>query len=183
MYNLLGFENRTNGDVMIMNQQSNMNYSVTEEDFKLWRFLDHTRYAISRSREIELAHFGLTPEQAYVLDILSVSGGSTTIGDIVDMTLRQHHTISTLIDRMAKRGLVQKERSRNDKRKYDIVMTKDGRELFQKVSKKSIEAVFSTLSKDEKRELSSLLSRLLSRAYEMTGKQWNFTAEPAPCGA
>lgn len=164
-----------------MNQENNGNYSPAEEDFKLWKFLGHTGYVISRLREIELAKYGLTPEQAYVLDILSVRGGSTTIGDIVNMTLRPHNTISTLITRMAKRGLVEKKRNRRDKRSYDIVITESGQAHFQRVTRKSIEMAFSILSEEDKRELSSILSRLLCQAYELSGKQYVFTTESIPC--
>ena len=164
-----------------MNQQSKIDYVPAEEDFKLWRFLGHTGYVISRLRELELARYGLTSEQAYVLDILNVRGGSTTMGDIVAMTFRKHHTISTLIERMVKRGLVEKKRSREDKRGYDIVMTKSGQALFQKVPRKSIEMAFSTLSKEDKRKLSSLLKTLLTRANELSGREFDFAAEDVPC--
>ena len=157
------------------------NYVPADEDFKLWRFLDHTRYAISRVREIELARFGLSPEQAYVLDLLTDRGGSTTMNDIMDMTLRQHHTISTLVDRMAKRGLIEKKRSQTDGRRYSIVITKNGRELFRKVTRASIVMAFSPLSKEEKRELSALLNRLLIKAYELNGKQFDLAVEEIPC--
>lgn len=162
-------------------QQLSSTYSPVDEDFKLWRFLDHTRYAISRVRELELARFGLTPEQAYVLDLLTDRGGSTTMNDIMDMTLRQHHTISTLVARMAKHGLVKKTRSPSDGRKYKIEITKNGRELFQRVTRESIVEAFSALSKEEKRELSALLKRLLTRAYELNKKQFNVAAEDIPC--
>lgn len=166
---------------MTMTYQHKGNYSPADEDFKLWKFLGHTAYAISRLRELELAQYGLTPEQAHVLDILSVGGGSTTIGTIADMTLRPHNTVSTLIARMAKRGLVEKRRNPKDKRRYQIAMTKKGRELFQRVTRNSIEMAFAALSKDDKREFSSLLTRLLSRAYELSGKRFDFESESVPC--
>ena len=178
---LLKLEGGTNMSQAVATSHEDRSYIPADEDFRLWRFLDHTRYAISRSREIELASFGLTPEQVYVLDIIDVSGGATTIGTIVDMTLRQHNTVSTLVDRMAKRGLIKKKRSETDQRQYEIAMTKSGRELFGKLTIKSIEAVFSALTKEEKRELSSTLSRLLSRAYEVSGKKWTFTEDSIPC--
>ena len=79
-----------------------------DTDFRLWRLLDHTRFVISRSREKELARFGMTPEQAHVLDILHQSGGKATIQEIVNITMRQHHSISTLVGRRAKQGPVKK---------------------------------------------------------------------------
>lgn len=164
-----------------MNQQSKRSYIPADEDFRLWRFLGHTSYAISRLRELELAQYGLTPEQTYVLDILSVSDGSTTISKIMDMTLRPHNTVSTLITRMAQSGLVEKKRCSDDKRSYKITMTGKGRELFRRVTRNSITMAFSTLSVEDKRTLGSILSRLLSRAYEMNGRQFNFAAQPIPC--
>ena len=164
-----------------MKDAINVDYSPADEDFKLWRFLDHTRYAISRVRELELARFGLTPEQSYVLDLLNDRGGSTTMNDIMDMTLRQHHTISTLVARMAKHGMVEKKRSATDRRKYTIVLTGNGRELFQKVTRESTVMAFSSLSKEEKRVLSAFLKRLLVKAYELNGKQFNVAPEDIPC--
>ncbi len=164
-----------------MHDAINVDYSPADEDFKLWRFLDHTRYVISRVRELELAKFGLTPEQSYVLDLLNDRGGSTTMNDIMDMTLRQHHTISTLVDRMVKHGMIEKKRSATDKRKYTIVLTRNGRELFQKVTRESTVMAFSTLSKEEKRVLSAFLKRLMAKAYELNGKQFNVAPEDIPC--
>jgi len=164
-----------------MTQQTERNYSPIDEDLKLWKFLGHATYVISRLREFELAEFGLTPEQVYVLDILDVNGGTTTIGQIVDMTLRPHHTVSTLIARMAKRGLLKKKRNTTDKRSYEIIITRDGQDLFGKVTRKSIQEAFSILSKDDKRELGVILARLLDRGYELSGKQYDFTQESIPC--
>ena len=163
-----------------MSETSGITYSPAEEDFKLWKFLGHTGYVISRLRELELAQYGLTPEQFYVLDILNVNNGVVTIGQIVDMTLRPHNTVSTLIARMAKKGLVKKTRSERDTRRYEILMTRDGQALFDQVARKSIEAAFSILSKDDKRALGVILARLLDRAYELSGKKFDFS-EPIPC--
>jgi len=164
-----------------VDQQITRSYVPADEDFRLWRYLGHTSYSISRLRELELAQYGLTPEQAYVLDILSVSGGSTTISKIMHMTLRPHNTISTLVARMVQRGLLEKRQCSDDKRSYDIIMTRKGKQLFQKVTRNSITMVFSTLSIEDKRALGAILSRVLARAYEMSGKEFDFAAQPIPC--
>ncbi len=91
-------------------------YEKESGDFPLWRLLDHTRYMMFRDREVELSRFGLTPEQAFVLDIIHSAGGSTTINRIVEMSQRKHNSISALVDRMAKQGLLRKQRTRRDHR-------------------------------------------------------------------
>ncbi len=141
-----------------------------DNDFKLWRLLDHTRFMIARSREMELARFGITPEQSHVLYILSTSGGSTTINEIVEITQRQHHSISTLINRMTKQGLVSKRKDPHDNRKYEVVITKKGQELYRRITQDSIKNTFSCLPDEAKAQLRKHLKCLLIRAYEVLGK-------------
>ena len=112
--------------------------SETEIDFPLWRLIDHTRYMIFRLREKELAQFNLTPEQAFVLDIIHASGGATTINQIVKMSQHRHNSITALINRMAKQGLVRKHRTRSDKSAFRILSTKRGEELLKKVPHDSV---------------------------------------------
>ncbi len=140
-------------------------------DFKLWRILSHTGFVIARSRKKELAQYGLTPEQAHVLDILAHSGGTITIQGIVAITMRQHHSISTLVDRMAKQGLVRKVRSTSDARQYDVIITQKGRELFGRTTRNAITDIFSSLSASEKKELDRGLKKLRDRAYKLLGKK------------
>jgi len=147
--------------------------SDKQGDFLLWKYLDHTRYMIFRSREKELAQFGLTPEQAYVLDILHAAGGSTTINRIVESTQRQHNSISTLISRMARQGLVRKTRTRRDKRAYRIALTAKGDALFDAIPQHSITNAFLCLTARQKNELIRYLDRLLVSAYESVGHQWD----------
>ena len=145
---------------------------VPGDSFRLWKLLDHTRFMISRSREMELAELGLTPEQAYVLEILRQNAGKTTINDIVDITQRQHHSMSTLINRMTKQGLVSKQKDLNDNRKYDVVITKKGRRLTNEMTTESIEEIFACLTDDEKVEMRKHLNSLLLKAYAVLGKEF-----------
>ena len=92
----------------------------------LWSLLDRTRFAISRYRELELAHFGLTIEQVSILHVLKNHGGSTTIKDLENITMRRQHSISVLINGMARAGLAEKVKNREEKR-FRIVITPEGR--------------------------------------------------------
>jgi MarR family transcriptional regulator, 2-MHQ and catechol-resistance regulon repressor len=156
-----------------MNQKSSENALATHlDDFRLWKLLDHTKFMVGRLREIELARFGLTPEQVHVLDILFQRGGSTTMNEIVDLTMRQHHSISTLINRMSKQGLVSKIKTPDDKRVFKVVITDKGRNLFNKVSRESIITTFEILSEEDKVDLEELLHKLLLKAYASLGKEY-----------
>ena len=142
----------------------------TSPRFSLWRVLDHTRFIIARSREKELARYGLTPEQSHVLDILQECDGSTTINQLVELTQRQHHSISTLIDRMTKQGLVKKRKDKNDMRQYHVVITPKGEELAETMSRESVSEIFSVLSEAESAQLRAILRRLNAKGLEVLRK-------------
>jgi DNA-binding MarR family transcriptional regulator len=143
-----------------------------DADFSLWRTLDHTRFMISRLREKELDQFGITPEMAHILDILSSTNGPVTMNDIVEITVRRHHSISTQIARMARQGLVRKIKSRSDLRGYNIQITEKGRALFEKITRDSIIKAFSCLSEEDKKGLDMRLKALLMHAYELNSKEF-----------
>ena len=142
---------------------------ATEANFSLWRMLDHARFMIARSREMELSKYDLTPEQSHVLDILRESEGSTTINQLVDITQRQHHSISTLIDRMTRQGLVSKKKAGVDKRKYEVLVTEKGKEMAEKMTRNSVDMIFSCLTEEEKTQLRSSMIKLTIEAYRMLG--------------
>lgn len=151
---------------------NNQDKSPGQDDFQLWRLLDHTRFVIARSREKELARYGLTPEQYHVLDILHHSGGTITIQEIVNITMRQHHSISTLINRMVKQGLVKKIRSQSDGRQYNVIIKEMGELLFLKTTRDSITDIFSSLSESDREELGRELNKLMVKAYQVLGKEY-----------
>ena len=140
-----------------------------DPEFQLWRIMDHTRFMIARAREKELAQFGLTPEQSHVLDILIDRGGTDTINEIVEVTQRQHHSISTLVARMARQGLVAKKKNASDLRQWNVAITRKGEQVFRDLTRDSIHRIISCLSSQERTEFKAGLLCLLKRAYEVLG--------------
>jgi DNA-binding MarR family transcriptional regulator len=153
-----------------MAPQNEENVYETDQNFTLWRLLDHTRFMISRLREKELDQFGLTPEQTHILFILSHNGEPTSINYIVEITQRQHHSISTQIDRMTKQGLVSRKRTPEDARRYEVAITKRGQTLLNKVTRSSVEMTFASLSEKEKASMRQNLKTLLAKAYSLNNK-------------
>jgi DNA-binding MarR family transcriptional regulator len=148
---------------------------INDKNFELWRLLDHTGFMISRSREKELSRYGLSPEQAHILYILNKSNGATTIQDILKITMRQHHSISTLVNRMSMQGLVNKARSKEDARRFVLSITEKGQALFRSITRNSIDEIFSGLSEENKKGLDRGLKTLLAKAYQALGKKYQPT--------
>jgi DNA-binding MarR family transcriptional regulator len=136
--------------------------------FDLWVLMDHVRSTISRSREMELAVYGLTPEQGAVLDTLLENNGSATITEIAESVVRKYNSVSTLVSRMVKAGLVKKKKA-PDGKKFNVSITDRGRTLYQKIPRHSIEMAFSDLTAEERRMLDQLLNKLLERNRKLLG--------------
>jgi DNA-binding MarR family transcriptional regulator len=152
-----------------MNNKDAILKRESDIDFPLWRLFDITRYMIFRFREQELADYGITPEQAFVLDIVHANGGSTTINRVVAMSQRKHNSISALVNRMSRQGLIRKSRTRRDKRAFRILSTPKGEQLLEKIPLDSIYKAFACLDVKEKAQLAKYLSRLMRSAFKSIG--------------
>ena len=134
--------------------------------YKLWMVLDTVRFAISRLRGLELDRFGLTVEQASVLKVLVEKGTFVKSKELENIMLRQHHSISTLVNRMMKVNLVAKQRKPGEKSDW-ILITDQGKRLFDQITTAAIDVTFCILSEGEKAQL----ARCLSLLYKETRHQ------------
>jgi DNA-binding MarR family transcriptional regulator len=113
-----------------------------DKSFDLWVLLSRTYSAISRLRELELLPVGISTAQAQILNTIHNAGGELTITQISKYTLHQHHSVSNLINKMSKQGLIKKVKARNS-REYKISITPKGQSLYDKVSSRLVEIIFS----------------------------------------
>lgn len=137
-------------------------------DYLLWSRLDSTRFAISRLRALELSRFGLSVEQASILRVLVDRVGPSTFKDLEDASLRQHHSVSTLVNRMMKMGLVRIE-AKAARKRYHIFATPKGKRLLAGINTLAIDMAFSALTPSEKHELGVLLLPIYRKARRLLG--------------
>lgn len=141
---------------------------VISKNHLRWTFLDIVHSAIARARDLEIAKFMLTVEQAKVLHIIHVCGGVATENDIARSTLRQHHSIYSLINRMTKAKLIKKVKSPKEKFAR-IVATEKGKNLYDQLTRTSTEYIFSSLTEEEQKQLDIILLKLKNRAFNLLG--------------
>ena len=145
-------------------------YSTEDQDQDLWLLLTHTRYAMFRSREKELQRYGVSPEQVGLLFVVQALGNKATPAALARHIIRQPHTVSALVDRMARRGLVKKVKDLDRKNLVRVVMTEKGQKTYELSTKRGpIHRIISSLSEEEKKVLRNLLERLLTTARKEIG--------------
>ncbi len=145
-------------------------YSYSDEDQDLWLLLTHTRYAVFRAREKELQRYGVSPEQVGLLFVVQALGNKATPAAISRHIIRQPHTVSALVDRMARRGLVKKVKDLDRKNLVRVVMTEKGKKTYDLSTKRGpIHRIMNTLDKEEKEVFKGYLQRLLEKARKEIG--------------
>lgn len=145
-------------------------YSYSDEDQDLWLLLTHTRYAVFRAREKELQRYGVSPEQVGLLFVVQALGNKATPAAISRHIIRQPHTVSALVDRMARRGLVKKVKDLDRKNLVRVVMTEKGKKTYDLSTKRGpIHRIMNTLDKEEKEVFKGYLQRLMEKARKEIG--------------
>jgi DNA-binding MarR family transcriptional regulator len=146
---------------------SNLDVSIFDDsNMNLWILLDQARDVIAKCREMELNHFQLTRVQASVLYILISEGRGMSISEISNWNLKELHSVLSLINRMAKIGLVTKNKENG---KIKIAITEDGINAYISSTRRSIEMIFSSLDDSEKKQFEIILKKIRSKGRELLG--------------
>jgi MarR family transcriptional regulator, organic hydroperoxide resistance regulator len=145
-------------------------FSYGDEDQDLWVLFTRARYATFRARERELQRYGITPEQAQLLFVAQAIESEATPARISRLILRQPHTVSAIVDRMEKKGLVKKVKDLDRKNMVRVVLTEKGQKAYEMTSKRGpIHRIMHTLNDEERANFRGYLERVMGKAREELG--------------
>ncbi len=117
---------------------------------------------VTRMMIKETLRENLTLQQSAVLRIL-LNGGPMQMNRLSRELLTTAANVTSLIDRMEKKGLVERAVDRGDRRKIAVQLTPDGKKIFETAAKRYRDHVEDTLdvfTATERRELLRLLEKL-----------------------
>ena len=89
---------------------------------------------LERQGEAFFQPFGLTSAQFNILNLLAVHDGRREQAALVDLLLVGKSSISIVLNRMVRDGLVKREEHPKDRRQVVLVLTPKGRALWRKIS-------------------------------------------------
>jgi len=155
---------------MINYQETIKRFARGDKDYELWLLLSWARHAVYRARETELQRYNLTPEQARILSILQHSEDVVTPALLAKMMLLKPHTVSALVNRMEKKGLVKKTRDLDRRNMIRVTMTENGAKAYKYMAKMGpIHRIMGALTPEEGEQLTSGLTKILNKAGEELG--------------
>jgi len=126
-----------------------------------WNVLAHTYRLIGRLWNKELNEFAFSREQGLNLLIIKCLGDNATPYRISRFQAQEHNTVSELLNRMEKQGLIKKVRESQGKSRVKVRLTEMGERAFAQSKKRnSLIRILSTLSPGELQQLRLILEKL-----------------------
>jgi len=135
---------------------------------RLWLLLHRVHDVVTLCEESILREYGLTPEQFGVLASVKSDGGSLRPVDLALMLERSPNSVSMLIDRMVKAGLVRRTRDRKDRRAVNVTLTSKGAKALEPAAPADwefIQKILLTLPDENKRALIDTLEIVKCEAF------------------
>jgi len=124
--------------------------------------------AVMKRAHVYVSAEGFGPSEFGVLEVLRYCG-TLSQGELAKKLLKTCGTVTTNVDALEERGLVQRERSREDRRVIRVSLTREGSALIQRLFPLHARAVatqFAVLSRTE-REMLRRLCRKLGKGAQL----------------
>jgi DNA-binding MarR family transcriptional regulator len=135
---------------------------------RLWLLLHRVHDVVNLCEESILREYGLTPEQFAVLASVRSDGGSLRPVDLALMLERSPNSVSMLIDRMVKAGLVRRTRDRKDRRAVNVTLTGKGAKALEPAAPADwefVQSILLTLRDEDKHALANMLETVKCEAF------------------
>lgn len=148
-------------------------------DYYLWVIFSQTRDAISKARERELQTEGISERHAQLLFIIELIGRDATPAKVARWLFREPHSISEIIDRMEKQGLLKKVKDMNRKNQVRIEITEKGYDQYRRsFIPRNIPDILSVLKENERKQLIASLKKLRKAAIKRVGIRYDVPLPP-----
>jgi DNA-binding MarR family transcriptional regulator len=115
---------------------------------------------------IETRDFDLTARQYAVLTTVAQNEGLSQTG-LVRLTGIDRSTLADVVQRLLKRGIIERQRTAQDGRTYAVMLSGQGRELLEEIKpyvRRADRIVLSCLGESDGKKAAQILSRLLKKS-------------------
>jgi DNA-binding MarR family transcriptional regulator len=136
-----------------------------DKEYDLWILLSRVYHLIAMLRKLELSKYNIMPVQSYILFIIKALGNETTPSKISEYVYQQRSSISDILNRMVKQGLIRKTNKTGGNKRVIVTLTAKGeKSLTFSKNRKYLHKVMSSLTENKKRQLESAMEILRDSA-------------------
>jgi len=139
--------------------------SIENKEYDLWILLSRVYHLIAMLRKLELSKYKILPVQSYILFIIKALGDETTPSKISEYVYQQRSSISDILNRMVKQGLIRKTNKSGGNKRVIVTLTAKGEKaLTLSKYREYLHKVMSSLTENKKRQLESAMEILRDSA-------------------
>lgn len=150
-----------------MTRNSMNDYQSAIEGYKLFFSLRITADAIHKAREQELKKYGISPQQSLALVCIYSMKNKATPAELSRWVFREPNSITILLNRMEKMGLIKKKADIKRKNIIRLSLTKKGLEAYKHaVEFQTFYKIINVLPEDKRKQLFSLLKELREEVFQ-----------------
>jgi len=138
---------------------------IEDKEYDVWILLSRVYHLIAMLRKLELSKFDILPVQSYILFVIKALGDDTTPSRVSEFVYQQRSSISDILKRMEKQGLIKKTSTPGSKKRVIVTLTEKGEKaLSLSKQRKFLHKVLSALSDEQKQQLEAGLELLRDSA-------------------
>jgi len=144
-----------------------VSFVFNDMTLRIWVLLRQTHTALSNCGEVVLRDAGITLKQYYALIAIKYIRGPATQVEVARWLDRKANSITTIIDRMEKDGLVERVRNPKDRRAMQLIITDRGQDALGRATKPAMimmKRMMSCLSDEEMATFIQLMEKLREAA-------------------
>jgi DNA-binding MarR family transcriptional regulator len=134
---------------------------------RLWRELYQTYTLLKQCEDRIIEEHGLTTEQFAVLGAIDYFTGPVKVTDLAQWLERSANSVSMIVDRMVKAGLVRRVRDKGDRRVVNVFITSKGEDALKPATRTSFGVIQKILLQLSYEDRNTLLSLLGTMKYEI----------------
>jgi len=137
--------------------------------YNMYVHIHMTQKALLNARHSEVKAFGITIMELALLTIVKGLGGEATPAQIARLIMRRRSTVSGLLNRMERNGLIKRSEYKNNKRLRKVTLTNKGKQVLEQTWEvDNIHDIVGTLSDEKFKQLWLLLDKLKKLALKHT---------------
>jgi len=151
-------------------KQAKLSFLAADQDYNLWVLFRQTRDAMIKARERELAQHGISSIQAAVMFTILDIGAAATPAEISRRLVREPHSISGLLSRMEKQGLIKRVKDLPKRNMVRITLTPKGKQIYEiSTQRATMHEILAVVNDAERKVLRDYLQRLRDKALKLAG--------------
>ncbi|GGE27133.1 MarR family transcriptional regulator [Pullulanibacillus camelliae] len=134
----------------------------SELDLRLFRIWMKASKAVALNIQKDIESYSISNDNFMILELL-YSKGPHPVQKISETFSIPSGSITYVVDKLEKKGLVERQPNPNDRRASNVVLTETGKALFDDIFPKHVATIsenLSFISNEEKEQLIDLLKRI-----------------------